>query len=152
MAGERSLVPGGPPLAYHIDEVVLNLTRHPGNSAFPIRRVRLSGAGNATLERGGELVQISYPTRDLIALLNELYKIRFFELPSKYTTRYSVVLKEDGSVATSALRMTDAGSTSACFAVTEYEKCITYGLDGPRELESIVNRVFDDVEKQLRSR
>ena len=149
MAGERSLVPGGPPLAYRIDEVDLNLTRHRGNPALPIQRVRLSGAGNATLEHSGELVQISYSTRDLIALLNELYKIRFFELPSKYTTRYSVVLKEDGTVATSALRMTDAGSTSVCFAVSEYEKCVTYGRDGPRELENIVNRVFDDVAKQL---
>ena len=140
MAGERSLVPGGPPVAYRIDEVHLHLTRHPGYAAPPIRQVRLSGTGNATLERGGELVQISCSTRDLVALLNELYKIRFFELPSKYITRYSIIVKDDGTVATSALRMTDAGSTSVCFAVTEYEKCVTYGRDGPRELDSGVLR------------
>ncbi|MBN9132278.1 MAG: hypothetical protein J0H48_02785 [Nitrosospira multiformis] len=148
MAGERALGPDGPPLAYPIQEVNLHLTRQPGNAAFSVRRVSLSGRGSATFERGDELLQIAYPTTELVALLNELYRIRFFELPSQYTARYSVFLKDDGMIATSVLRMMDAGSTRICFAATGYEKCVTYGRDGPSDLENIVNGVFDDLEKR----
>lgn len=147
MAEEQSLGPGGPPLTYGIDEVSLRVTRHPGNPAFPVTRVTLSGTGSAELRREDELAQFPYAVKDLLAILDELYRIRFFELPLKYTTRYSVFLKEDGTVGTSALRMSDAGSTSICFAVPQYEKCVTYGRDGPLELENIAKRIFSDVNR-----
>jgi hypothetical protein len=83
-----------------------------------------------------------------MALLNQLYKIHFFELPAKYTTRYSVFLRDGGIVATSALRMNDAASTSVCFEVDKYEKCVAYSRDAPCELENLVNSVFDDLEKR----
>lgn len=152
MAGERSLAPlttpQGPPMTYRIDAVNLRFTRYPGNSAFPIRRISLSGRGSATLEHDGQLFHLSYSPGDLVVLLNKFYKVRFFELPAKYTTRYSVFLKDDGTVATSALRMSDMASTSVCFEMDEYEKCVTYGRDGPCELENLVDRVFDDFEKR----
>ncbi|HKX53415.1 MAG TPA: hypothetical protein VJM47_06395 [Nitrosospira sp.] len=149
MAAERTLGPDGPPLAYPLQEVNLHLTRQPGNAAFPVWRVSLLGKGTAIFERGDELLQVAYPIAELIDLLNELYRIRFFDLPSQYTRRYSIFLKGDGTVATSALRMMDAASTRICFAVTGYEKCVTFGRDGPHDLENIVNRVFDDVEKRV---
>lgn len=144
MATELNLGAGGPPLAYRLDEVSVRLTRHSGNPAFPFRRVILSGAGNATFERDGESMQFSYGNKELLALLNALYKIRFFDLPSQYNTRYSVFLKDDGTVGTEALRMTDSASTSICFAVRGYEKCVTYGRDGPLELENIAKQIFSD--------
>ncbi|SES66331.1 hypothetical protein SAMN05216412_101141 [Nitrosospira multiformis] len=150
MAAERTLGPEGPPLTYPIQEVDLHLIRQAGNAAFPVQRISLSGKESATFERGDKLLQVFYPTSALVALLNELYRIRFFEFPSQYTPRYSVFLKDDGMIATSALRMMDTGSTRICFAVTGYEKCVTYGRDGPHDLENIVNRVFDDIEKQVK--
>lgn len=146
MATEQSLGVGGPPLTYRIDEVSVRLTRHPGNPALPIRRVILSGAGDATREHGGKSVRFPYGSKDLLALLNELYKIRFFDLPTQYNTQYSVFLKDDGTVRTAALRMPDSGSTSICFAVTGYEKCVTYGRDGPLELEIIAKQIFSDAD------
>lgn len=148
MAAERTLGPEGPPLAYPVQQINLHLTRQPGNPAFPVQRVSLSGKGTATFERGDELLQVAYSTGELVTLLNELYRIRFFELPSQYTTRHSVFLKDDGTVATSVVRMMDAGGTRICFTVTGYEKCVTYGRNGPNDLENIVNRVFDDMEKR----
>ncbi|MDQ3186815.1 MAG: hypothetical protein M3Q16_10265 [Pseudomonadota bacterium] len=146
MATEPSLGKDGPPLAYRLDEVSVHFTRHPGNPALPIRRVILSGDGNATLERGDKSVQFLYGSKNLVVLLNEFYRIRFFDLPTQYNTRYSVFLKDDGTVGTAALRMPDSKSTSICFAVTGYEKCVTYGLPswGPLELENIVQQVFSD--------
>lgn len=147
MATERSLGVGGPPLAYRIGEVSVRLTRHPGNPALPIRRVILSGVGGATLERDGKSVQFPYGSKDLLALLNELYRIRFFDLPTQYNTQYSVFLKDDGTVGTAALRMPDSGSTSICFAVTGYEKCVSYSREGSLELENIARRIFSDADR-----
>lgn len=144
MAAEPGLGADGPPLTYRLDEVSVRLSRHPGNSALPVRRVILSGAGDATFERDGGSVHFPYSNKDLLALLKALYKIRFFDLPSQYNTRYSVFLNDDGTVGTEALRMTDSASTSICFAVRGYEKCVTYGRDGPLELENIAKQIFSD--------
>jgi hypothetical protein len=148
-AGGRTLGPSGPPLSYRIDEVTIRLARKP-DRAGSIRSVSLSGKGSATVERDGEPERLGYPPSDLLKLLNEFYRIRFFDLPEKYTTRYSVFLKEGGVVGTSALRMADAASTLVCINIGEYRKCVTFGRDGPLELESVAKQVFLSIESMGR--
>jgi hypothetical protein len=154
-AGGRTLGPNGPPLSYRIDEVTIRLARKPDRTGS-IRSVSLSGNGSVTVERDGEPERLGYATSDLLKLLNEFYRIRFFDLPEKYTTRYSVFLKDGGIVGTSALRMADAASTLVCINIGEYRKCITFGRDGPLELESVTKQVFLSIEsmggKQGRAR
>lgn len=146
MATERNPGAGGPPLAYRLDEVSIHLTRQPGHG-FPIRRVSLSGTGSATLERDKQNLPFRYESRELLALLNEFYRVRFFDLPTNYRARYSVFLKDDGTVGTEVLKMSDASSTSICFAVPSYEKCVTYSTEGPAELEKLAQRVFSEAEQ-----
>ena len=150
-AADRTLGQNGPPLNYHIDNVSIHLTRQPVRTDS-IQSVSLSGNGNATIERGGNFARFAYPTGDLLNLLNEFYRIRFFDLPVKYTTRYFVFLKDDGTVAMSALRMSDAASTRLCVVIEEYEKCVTFGRDGPFELESLAKRILIDIDKIKRER
>jgi hypothetical protein len=133
-----------PPHSYRIDEVKLRLTRHPGNPGLPLRRLSVSGDGTAALEDKGEIYSISYRGEDVLALLNALYRIRFFEMRPHYHTRYSVFLNNDGLVETEALRMTDSGGTTVCLTISEYEKCVTYGEAGPPDLEKFVNRAFSE--------
>ncbi len=137
----------GPPLSYNIEEVRVNLTRRPGNPSFPILRLIFSGSGNATLERDGRSVPLGYSRRDLLDILNQLYKIRFFELPENYTTEYSVFLDNNDTVQTTGLRLSDFESTTVCFAVPTYKKCVTYSHKGPAELENFVKQVFSDADK-----
>jgi len=149
MATVRSLGAGGPPLAYRLDEVSVRLTRQPGSGTFPKRRVTLSGTGTATLERDGQTLPFSHPPGDVLALLNDLYRIRFFDLPTNLNVRYSVFLKDDGSIGTSVLRMLDASSTSVCLRLAAFEKCVTYASGGARELEEIVERVFSQAGRSV---
>lgn len=150
-AADCTLGPNGPALNYHIDNVTIRLTRQRARGDS-IQSVSLSGNGSATIERGGKITQLGYPTSDFLKLLNEFYRIRFFDLPVQYTTRYSVFLKHDGTVATSALRMSDAASTRVCVVIEEYEKCVTFGREGPFELESSAKRILIDVDKIERER
>ncbi len=151
MPTQKSLAVDGPPLTFRIEAVSVHLTRQPGSAAFPIRRVNLSGTSSASLERDGQTLPFRYAPKDLLILLNEFYKIRFFDLPTNTTARYSVFLKEDGSVVTSTLRMADAASTRVCFAVATYEKCVTYAGETPRELDDIVRRVFSDADRLVKA-
>lgn len=137
----------GLPLSYKIEEVRISLTRRPGNPAFPIHRLIFLGSGNATLERDGKSVSLNYPDKDLIYVLNEFYKIRFFELPEDYSTEYSVFVNSENVVQTISLRLSDAESTRVCFAVANYKKCVTYSHKGPLELENLVKQLFADVDK-----
>ncbi|HNP26864.1 MAG TPA: hypothetical protein PKM20_08990, partial [Nitrosomonas sp.] len=82
--------------------------------------------------------------------LNELYAIRFFELPASYFVKRSIFLKKDGFISTQIRRMIDAPNTSICFTVVTYEKCVSYDADGPYELRSIEQRVFDEAERLIK--
>lgn len=142
MAVERTLGSSGPPLNYRIDEVKISVTLQPGSSAFPVQRVILAGSGGGTAERDGKPTQFPYSNHDLIEIMSELYRIRFFDLPAQYTTRYSVMLKNDGHVQTTTLNMKDTESTVFCFAVAKYEKCVTLGKDGPFELKQLAEKIL----------
>ena len=150
MAAGPSLGAAGPPLTYRLDQVTVRVTRPPGGSASKTRQVSLFGTGNATLERDGRSLPFRYASKDLVALLNELYRIHFFELPANYTGQYSVFLKDDGTVVTQALRMSDTPGTSVCFAVADYKKCVNYGTEGPRELADLAQRLFAEAERLVK--
>ncbi len=150
MSAERTLGPGGPPLAYQLDEVSVRVQRQFGHGR-PTQLISLIGKGSATLERGAHKQVFDYPAKDLLAVLNELYKIQFFEMPATMRPKYSVFLKNDGSIGTQASHMSDAGSTKFCFTLPGYEKCVSYGADGPRELEDLVRRLFAEADKLAES-
>ena len=148
MAAEHHAGISAPPLVYRLDEVSISLTRQPGSSTAPIQRINLSGTGSATLERGGQRMPFRYTPKDTLTLLNAFYKIRFFDLPTNYITRYSVFLKDDDTVGTSALRMPDTSSTSICITITAtYEKCVSYSAEVPYELENITTRIFSEANR-----
>ena len=149
MAGQPKTRTGEPPLTYRLEDVSIRITRSFGHG-FPMQRIALSGTESATLERGKQRFPFDYPSADLLNFLNELYAIRFFDLPGDLTTKFSIFLKDDGSIGTSALRMMDAPSTSLCFTVADYEKCVTYGENGPRELEEIVERIFREADLRVK--
>lgn len=138
---------GKPPPSYRLDEVRVQLTLHPGRGGTAVHRVRLSGSGSAVLERGGQRLPFRYDRKDLMALLNALYGMRFFEMSANTTTLYSVVLQDDGTVRTSMLRMPDEASTQVCFSVASYSKCVTYSSDRPGELRNVVQHVFDEADR-----
>lgn len=137
---------GKPPQSYRLDETTIVITRHPGRSPTPIRRLSIAGTGAATLEQNGQKHAFRYATTDLLAVLNNLYAIRFFDLAGDYTTRRSVFLKDDGTIVTTMLRMVDEPSTTVCVSATSFEKCVSYGAHAPDTLENIVARVFSDAE------
>jgi hypothetical protein len=133
--------PTGPPLSYPLEQVGLSMTRRPGNASLPVEKIELKGSGTGTIALGTSMRKFAFQSRELLPLLNALYGIRFFDLPSDATTRYSVFIKADGSLGTSFVRMFDASSTELCFSLSApaapYLKCVAFSDDGLVELRKV---------------
>lgn len=141
-AGVHGMEADGLPRTYRLDEVTLRVSLQAGNPAHPSRQFVLSGA--AASAPGGERVQKTPHSSGatLVEALKELYRMRFFEMPSQYTTVHSVYLKDDGTVATTAQRMLDAQSTQVCVSIQSYEKCVRFGREAPIELRRFAERML----------
>lgn len=142
MSAIASQPSGNPPQSYRLDDTTIKITRHPGRATAPSLRVSVSGTGIGTLAESGRTHEFRYPGPELLALLNELYAMRFFALPNDYTRHDSVHLKDDGTIVTSMLRMVDAPSTTVCFSAAAFKKCVTYGNQAPSDLEGFAKRLF----------
>jgi hypothetical protein len=135
-----------PPNKYQLNEVEIKLTRHAGAiKGSTAKKVIISGNGSAVIESNGKKISIDYSSQDVLALINSFYNIRFFDLPTHYNISYSVFLN-NGSLNTKALKMADSLSTSVCYSLSAFKKCVTYSKEQPYELEKLVQAVFHQVE------
>ena len=145
MATEHNSGATSPPKTYGLNEVSIRVTQSPGRAVSSKNNIlKLNGAGSSSLEREGQPLPFFYTPKAMLTLLNHLYRIRFFEMSADYSVGYSVFLKDDGSIGTQALKMSDAPNTRVCFSVPAYEKCVTYGAHGPRELEDVVQKLLTE--------
>ena len=147
MAAERRLGADGPPLSYRLDDVRVSVKRQYGHGQ-PTRELVLAGTGQAVLQVADRKQEFEQAGKDLLAVLNGLYRIGFFEMPAQLRRTVSVYLGRDGVVGTQALKMSDAGSTTVCFALPGYEKCVRYEAGGPREMEDFVQGLLTDAEQR----
>lgn len=149
VASERA-PPAGPPLSYRLDTVELRLQRQPGHGQPKLALV-VAGAGSATLESGrpASARGFTLPADEVLALLNGLYRLRFFDLPAALRARQSVLLMPDGAIATQVTNRIDTASTTVCVALPGFEKCVRYAEgDGPPELEGWVQAAFADAQRR----
>lgn len=144
---KHSVVNNYPPNKYQLNDVIIKFTRHAGMIKNSTRKqVVISGNGASSIELNGKKQSLNYSPNALVSLINSLYKINFFDLPNRFNRNYTVVLNDDGSLTTNILKMTDAASTTVCFSVPHFEKCVTYSKDKPYELENIVQSVFENTD------
>lgn len=133
-----------PPNKYELNEVEIKFTRHAGMIKGATRKqITVAGNGSSTIELNGKEHSLNYSSTELVTLINSLYKIRFFDLPTRYNLNYTVSLNDDGSLTTNALNMLDSTNTTACFSLSNFEKCVTYSNDKPYELENIIQSIFE---------
>lgn len=138
---------GWPPAVFRLDELRLDVRREPAHG-LPPQRVALGGDGTGSLERGGARRAFRIDREGVAGLVDALYRLRFFDLPAQLLPTRSVFLREDGSVGTQALRLHDAVTTTVCFVLPAYRKCVAYQADPPAELEAFVQRLLSAAEGQ----
>lgn len=141
MAAENKPAGDWPPFDYRLAEASVRVQLLPAHG-LPRQTVSLDGAGRGSFERDGRTLQFPFPESDFLGVVNDLYKIRFFDLTEQLRPPRSVFLKNDGSVGTQASKMHDALTTSVCFSLPPFTKCVSYEADPPLELDRLVQRLL----------
>ncbi|MDD5037075.1 MAG: hypothetical protein PHE55_20300 [Methylococcaceae bacterium] len=137
------------PRAFEVSQLSIRLSRQAGNAVYQPWEVRLSGGGGEILSHDGKQWSLPYAAKDVVALLNALYEIRFFDLPAQYSTQDVAQLLDDGSVRMIQKFTSSSGGNSVCVNIASFEKCVHYGLQAPVELDRIFQRVFADAQRQV---
>lgn len=147
MAGESGVGPTTMPRTFDVGALSIHLSRQAGNAAHVPWEVRLSGAGGGSLTHDGKQRPFPYAAKDVVALLNTLYEIRFFDLPPRYSSHDVAQLRGDGTVNVVERSVSSATGNSVCVTVATFGKCVRYGTQAPLELDRVFRHVFADAQR-----
>jgi hypothetical protein len=134
-----------PPLQYELSQVTISI-RHQTSRGIPggyELSVSGDGSGSYVQNKVGNPVTINRQiSKDqLLELINTFYQIHFFELADTYSSRKQVLLRDDGSVATIAIKLVDMGGTKVCIRIADYQKCITMVDNQPVAVADLVKTI-----------
>lgn len=133
---------GWPPLSYRLDEAAVRVQRQHGHGQPGLLLVLRAAGG--TLAVGAREDAFRSDDKALLAAINALYRVRFFDLPSTLSARRSVFLRDDGRVGMQMLSLSDASTTTVCFTLPSFEKCVAWQSDPPQELDALAQRLLAD--------
>lgn len=149
MASDPPSIPDRPPASFRLVDVSVQLERQYGHGQ-PTAVLKISGKGPSSLQRAGQVRAFVATPKDVVDSINALHQVRFFELPAQFRAPSSVFALPDGSVSTQVLRMADVGSTTLCFKLPNYEKCVQFQGNSPQVLDDLVQRLMSDADKLAR--
>lgn len=135
------------PQAFAVGELSIRMSRQAGNAAYKPWEVQLPGAGGGSLSHDGKQWPLAYASKDVVALLNALFEIHFFDLPARYSSQGAAQMLSDGSVRLIEKSASSSSGNSVCVRIAAFERCVRYGSRAPFELDRIVQRVFADAQR-----
>ncbi len=139
---------GWPPLNYRFDEAAVRVqTQHGHGQPGSLLVLRTAGS---TLAVGAREDAFPSDGKALLAVINTLYRIRFFDLPSNLPARRSVFLRDDGRVGMQMSNLSDTSTTTVCFTLPGFEKCVAWQTDPPQELDALAQRLLADARQAAR--
>lgn len=137
------------PRSFHANDLEIVLSHQEGNAAYRPRELTITGSGDATFTQDGKTWPLQRTQADALGLLNELYEMRFFDLPDYYGKSDHAVAGSDGMVRLLQKTTSSAGGKMVCVRIAEFQKCVRFGpVAGPVELDRILMRTLDAAEQQ----
>ncbi|MGS0756080.1 hypothetical protein ACVBEH_16370 [Roseateles sp. GG27B] len=106
------------PQTFRIDDLSIRLSRQVGNVPW---QLQLSGVDGGSLVQAGKQRPFPYSAKDLVELLNALYEVHFFEMPSRYAPHTAAQLMADGMVSMVGVDSTNSTGTGVCVGVASFE-------------------------------
>jgi len=136
------------PQDFAVRDLSIDLSRQNGNAAHKPWRVFLSGAGGGSLSHDGRQWPLTTAPQAVVALLNRLLELRFFEMPAAASSRVFAQLLDDGTVRLVEHSQTSASASSLCVHVATVERCARFGPNAPVEWLQLFERVIADAQRQ----
>lgn len=130
------------PLQYTLKEISISLLHQTGHGIPGGYEIIINGGANSFYSRNKETQNpISIDNKTLLELVNDFYSSHFFELADTYTVKKQVILKNDGSVVTTSMRLMDIASTRLCIQLADYKKCLTIVNGQPVEVAQLITKI-----------
>lgn len=130
------------PSTYPLKNVIISILHQTSHSIPGGYQVTLSGDGNSFYSRNGEHQQpLAVDKNILLELVNDFYQIHFFELADTYSVKKQVILKDDSTVASIAMKLLDTTNHKVCIQLADYQKCITVINYQPTEAAQLVKKI-----------
>ena len=140
--GQGSSVPSEPPRQYRLEQVGITLLFQTPNRNVANFEIAIQGDGRASYASDkGERRELTLRNEELVELLNEFYRIHFFELQDTYTLKRQVSLLEDGTISTFVHRQVDMGSKRLCIKIADYTKCVTIVANEPPAANELAEKI-----------
>ncbi len=137
------------PEGYRLSEVTIHLTRSvAGGSPLP-RNITFSLDGGRQIEAGQRRINQPLTPKELMQLLDGLYRLRLFALPEDWTVVEGVGLDAHGVVRRRALSPADADWTRICLRTGKSEKCVRFSDAGPSDLANWASTQFTEAAGRL---
>jgi hypothetical protein len=131
-----------PPMQYKLSDVTLEIIQSSPIRTRGTRQILLSSREASWLDvKGQPRRTFEFSRASLFESIRRLYALRFFDLPTQPTPEFVPHLMPDDLVRTSTTELSDTGSTRVCFRTKDFEKCVTYALDGPEALRKWVQSI-----------
>lgn len=131
-----------PPERYPLENVQVTIQKTMGHGLPGSYIIRLIG-GKAAIKtlNNASPIEVSLSEQAFLQILNEFYKIHFFEFSDTYTKQTSVVLLDNDTVQTTYGKLMDTGSRQVCIEIKDYKKCITTTNDQPESLITLFQKI-----------
>ncbi|HHJ38944.1 MAG: hypothetical protein AXA67_10685 [Methylothermaceae bacteria B42] len=131
-----------PPRQFPLKEVRITVLHQTGHGIPGSYRITITGDGKAVQAVDkNKRKEITLSKKQLVELINEFYRIHFFELPDSYGVQRHVVLMDDGTLRLFTGRLADVASQQVCIEISDYKKCITVINRHPLELRLLVDKM-----------
>jgi len=130
------------PAQYPLKKITITLSHQPGTGIPGGYQITISGDGNSFYSQNSKEKQaLTVPKETLLELVNDFYRIHFFELKDTYAVKKQVVLKDNTTVATIVTKQADVSSKKLCIQLRTYKKCVTIIGNQPVEAAELVTKI-----------
>ncbi|MDD2760825.1 MAG: hypothetical protein PHH11_11090 [Methylomonas sp.] len=133
-----------PPAQYPLAEVSISILHQTGHGIPGGYEIAIHGNGNGykqNTDANPVKIETYISNEILLELLNDFYRIHFFELGDTYLVKKQVLLRDNALVATTALKMADVSSKKLCIQLADYKKCVTIVGDQPVEASQLAAKI-----------
>ena len=131
---------------FEMDSVLITLERTACFGACPIYRVSIAGSGNVVY-KGLEYVKAigihekRIPVRDVVSLLNEFLRVRFFDALDRYENLQSLRLQGGDKLQLLESGVDDVPSTILTLQIGPHKKTVVLYDNYPLELKELADTV-----------
>ncbi len=141
VVAEASPARNEPPRQYPLEQVRISLLHQTSRQLPGGYEITITGDGKAAYVSKEERKALTLQDETLMELLNDFYRIHFFELQDTYTVKKQVSLLDNRLVSTFGHHIVDMGGKRLCIELADYKKCVTIVAGQPPEAERLAAKI-----------